>query len=103
MNRTKLLTTALTNLSPGSVWNVEGENITWIKLEGIQPSKESIENEISKIQAEWDSKEYQRQRAAEYPPIADYLDGIVKGDQAQIDAYISACQAVKAKYPKLGE
>lgn len=42
-------------------------------------------------------------RAAEYPPITDYLDGVVKGDQAQIDAYIAACQAVKAKYPKGGE
>ena len=30
----------------------------------------------------------------------DYIDGVVKGDQAQIDAYIAACQAVKAKYPK---
>jgi len=39
-------------------------------------------------------------RKSEYPPMADYLDGIVKGDQAQIDAYIAACQAVKAKYPK---
>lgn len=44
--------------------------------------------------------EYQRQRAAEYPPMADYLDGIVKGDQAQVQAYIDACLAVKAKYPK---
>lgn len=40
-------------------------------------------------------------RAMEYPPMTDYLDGIVKGDQAQIDAYIAACQAVKAKYPKV--
>lgn len=47
-----------------------------------------------------DPLEYQRQRAAEYPPIADYLDGIVKGDQAQVQAYIDACLAVKAKYPK---
>jgi hypothetical protein len=39
-------------------------------------------------------------RANEYPPMSDYLDGVVKGDQAQIDAYIAACQAVKAKYPK---
>jgi len=39
-------------------------------------------------------------RAQEYPPMADYLDGVVKGDQAQIDAYIEACLAVKAKYPK---
>lgn len=43
---------------------------------------------------------YQELRAAAYPPVADYLDGVVKGDQAQIDAYIAACQAVKAKYPK---
>lgn len=40
------------------------------------------------------------QRRAEYPPEADYLDGIVKGDVAQQQAYIAACLAVKAKYPK---
>ncbi len=39
-------------------------------------------------------------RRAEYPPMSDYLDGVVKGDQAQIDKYIADCQAVKAKYPK---
>lgn len=44
--------------------------------------------------------QYKAQRQAEYPPITDYIDGVVKGNQAQIDAYIAACQAVKAKYPK---
>jgi hypothetical protein len=43
---------------------------------------------------------YKAQRATEYPPMADYLDGIVKGDQAQVQAYVDACLAVKAKYPK---
>lgn len=43
---------------------------------------------------------YAMQRLAEYPPMADYLDGIVKGDQKQIATYIAACKAVKAKYPK---
>ena len=43
---------------------------------------------------------YQRQRSFEYPPIADYLDGIVKGDTEQVQAYVDACLAVKAKYPK---
>jgi hypothetical protein len=47
-----------------------------------------------------DPNAYKAKRAAEYPPITDYIDGVVKGDQAQIDAYIAACQAVKAKYPK---
>jgi hypothetical protein len=44
--------------------------------------------------------EYQRQRAAEYPPVTDYIDGIVKGDTTQVQAYIDACLAIKAKYPK---
>jgi len=44
---------------------------------------------------------YAQKRAAEYPPITDYLDGIAKGDQAQIDKYIADCLAIKAKYPKV--
>lgn len=47
-----------------------------------------------------DPEAYKYKRQAEYPPMTDYLDGIVKGDQAQIDKYIADCQAVKAKYPK---
>lgn len=56
---------------------------------------------------EWDARiasekaiEYKFKRAAEYPDFKDYLDGVVKGDQAQIKAYIDACLAIKAKYPK---
>ncbi len=43
---------------------------------------------------------YQELRASAYPPAADYLDAIVKGDTAQAQAYIDECLAVKAKYPK---
>jgi hypothetical protein len=43
---------------------------------------------------------YREKRAEEYPLMADYLDGIVKNDQAQIAKYIADCLAVKAKYPK---
>jgi len=46
------------------------------------------------------SEAYKAKRAAEYPPYTDYIDGIVKGDNAQVQAYIDACLAVKAKYPK---
>ena len=54
----------------------------------------------SAVQAYVDSHAYIAKRAAEYPSITDYLDGVVKGDQAQINKYIADCQAVKAKYPK---
>jgi hypothetical protein len=39
-------------------------------------------------------------RANEYPDFKEYLDGIVKGDQVQIDKYIADCLAIKTKYPK---
>jgi hypothetical protein len=43
---------------------------------------------------------YAQKRVAEYPPMTDYLDGVVKSNQAQINKYIADCQAVKTKYPK---
>jgi hypothetical protein len=43
---------------------------------------------------------YAELRAAEYPPITELIDGLVKDDTAQIAAYKAACLAVKAKYPK---
>ena len=52
------------------------------------------------VQAYMDAHAYIAKRQAEYPSFIDYLDGVVKGDQAQIDKYIADCNAVKAKYPK---
>jgi len=52
------------------------------------------------VQAYVDAHAYIAKRASEYPPITDYIDGVVKGDQAQIDKYIADCLATKAKYPK---
>jgi len=52
------------------------------------------------VQAYMNANAYKDKRTLEYPPYTDYLDGVVKGDQAQIDKYIADCLAVKAKYPK---
>ena len=59
-----------------------------------------VQYDEATVQAYMDANSYKAKRQAEYPPIADYLDGVVKGDQAQIDKYIADCLAVKAKYPK---
>lgn len=66
----------------------------------VEVTDEEIAAETAIRQAEWEAKSYVEKRAAEYPPMVDYIDGVVKGDQAQIDAYIAACRAVKEKYPK---
>jgi hypothetical protein len=59
-----------------------------------------VQYDEAAVQAYIDANAYIAKRASEYPPITDYLDGVVKGDQAQIDKYIADCLAVKAKYPK---
>ena len=59
-----------------------------------------VEIDMDAVNAWVDPEAYKTKRQAEYPPMTDYLDGIAKGDQAQIDKYIADCQAVKTKYPK---
>lgn len=97
------ITDALQSLTPGAQWSLVGDTydgLNWMDEEQTQPTKKAVDAEVKRLQAEYDNAEYQRLRAAEYPSINDYIDGIVKGDQDQVDAYIAACLAVKEKYPK---
>ena len=73
-------------------------------ITGEQKTVELTAEEIAQSQAAEAKRlaaiPYTVKRASEYPPITDYIDGVVKGDQAQIDKYIADCLAVKAKYKK---
>ena len=70
------------------------EMYAWDKDENkIELNLDAINNWV-------DPEAYIGKRLTEYPPMADYLDGIVKGDDAQVQKYIDDCLAVKAKYPK---
>ena len=95
-----LLIDAALSLVPGAELLLNDGVLTWINPEVAPVTDEQIQAELIRLQEDYDNKEYQRLRAAEYPPMADYLDGVVKGDLAQIDKYIADCLAVKAKYPK---
>ena len=91
---------AILSLRPGAQFVLTGDALDWHDTEQTQPTDAEIAAEVERLTAEKAATEYQRKRAAEYPPIAEYVDGIVKGDMQQVDAYIAKCQAVKAKYPK---
>lgn len=94
---------ALKSLRPGSNWSIIGDDylsLTWADENSEPPSEEDLKNEIIRLEAEWQSKVYQRLRESEYPDFREYLDGIVKNDQAQINKYIADCIAIKEKYPE---
>ncbi len=72
------------------------ESIIW--RNGTSPiSKEDVEAKLSELQADWDAKQYQRDRAEEYPTWQDQLDDIYHNG---IDAWKATIKATKDKYPK---
>ena len=56
-----------------------------------------ITAEVTRLQAEYDSQEYARNRKAEYPSMADQLDDIFHNG---IDGWKATIQVTKDKYPK---
>jgi hypothetical protein len=93
---------AIRKINPQAEFTYNDENIDTIQwLNGTAPiPANEILAKLQELIAEYQSTQYQRDRAKEYPDFKEYLDGIVKGDQAQIDKYIADCLAVKTKYPK---
>ena len=59
-------------------------------------SQEYVDARLAKVKASL----YKELRTAEYPPMEDYLDAIVKGDIEAEEEYKRKCLEVKAKYPK---
>ena len=93
---------AILKINPNAQASVNADDInqiTWHNGTTPIPANEILAKQQELI-TEYNSKQYQRDRANEYPDFKDYLDGIVKGDQAQIDKYIADCLAIKTKYPK---
>ena len=83
-----------------SVDNDDINKITWHDGNPTNITNEQILEKQVELQAEYDALDYTRKRKEAYPDIYDYMDGIVKNDQTQIDKYIADSQAVKARYKK---
>lgn len=71
---------------------------TWIE-ENAERKSVTV-GEAGQIAIEETNPTYQDFRRSDYPNIYDYIDGVVKGDQEQIDTYIAECKAVKERHPK---
>ena len=80
-------------------FSVEAEDvkkITWHS--GTTPIAEAdILAKQKELEIAYDNNKYQRDRATEYPAIADQLDDIYHNG---IDAWKATIKAVKDKYPK---
>ena len=79
-----------------TVHNDDTSKIDW--LNGTTPiSQSDIEAKMVEVQADYDAKQYQRDRATAYPSMADQLDDIYHNG---IDAWKATIKTTKDKYPK---
>lgn len=94
------LTKAIISLHPTASWEINGdtyEGLLWYSEDIAKPTEAELIAECDRLQAEYDTKQYQRDRVAEYPSIADQLDTLYHGGY---DAWKAQVKAVKDKYPK---
>ena len=91
---------ALVSLAPDAEWVLSGDTIRWDSPDIDQPSDAEIDAEIVRLDAEYASQQYARNRAAAYPPIGDQLDIIYWDGVNDTTTWADAIAAVKAAHPK---
>ena len=73
--------------------------LIWHEDPSEKPTEKAIQAKLKELQADYDAKKYQRDRAVAYDPIPEQLDQIYH----DIDGWKKRIKAVKDKYPKPSE
>ena len=92
-------------VDPNAQWGFANgdryENLIWMSGDSYtQPTEEECVQKLAELNYEYEVKEYQRQRAAEYPSMADQQDMQFHDAVNGTTTWKDAIQAVKDKYPK---
>jgi len=77
--------------------NEDINKITWIDGNPTNITNQQILDKQVELKAEYEAKQYQRDRAEEYPTWQDQLDDIYHNG---IDAWKATIKVTKDKYPK---
>jgi hypothetical protein len=85
-------------------WKIKNGEISGWTCKTPQPSNEAIQEKLIELQADYDSKQYQRDRETSYPEIREQLDLLYhdmtagKGDKT--GEWYKAVNKVKTDNPK---
>jgi hypothetical protein len=95
---------AIKKLNPNAEVVVRGTDLATCEIEfhngTAEISKADIKAKMVELQADYDAKQYQRNRAKEYPSIQDQLDMQYWDKINSTNTWQDAINAVKNKYPK---
>lgn len=94
---------AILSLVPKAEITVRDDVVEWINPSVAPVTDEQIEQELVRLQQQYEANEYQRKRQVEYPPLSELADALYhqqNGDDTKMTAYLAKVEAVKQKYPK---
>ena len=97
---------AILSINPNAEVSVSGDDInkiTW--LNGTTPiPKADIEAKMTELQADYDSQEYARNRAAAYPSLQEFAEAYcekeIGADTTKWDEYVVKYNKVRTDNPK---
>ncbi len=91
---------AILSLEPNAEVTLVGDEITeWHSEDITQPTDEAIATEQARLQTEYDAKDWERNRQAEYPSLQDCIHALLDGGDTLTDLQ-AARQVVKDNNPK---
>ena len=93
-------TDAIVSLRPNAQWALRGGVLEWLDTKQTQPTDAEIEAEIVRLQADYDAKQYARDRAEAYPSIQEQLDMQYWDSVNGTTTWKDAIEAVKTEHPK---
>jgi hypothetical protein len=94
---------AILSLEPNAEVTLVGDEIvTWHSDDITQPTNAEITAEQTRLQTEYDAKDWERNRQAEYPSLQDCIHALLDGGDTLTDLQAQR-QVVKDNHPKPGE
>jgi len=90
---------ALQSLTPNAQCVIRDGELEWVSVEIQQPTDAEIQAELTRLQAEYDSQEYARNRKQEYDKLNQFE--MQFDDQLNnTTTWVDAINAIKQEFPK---
>jgi hypothetical protein len=90
---------AIQSLTPNAEWTLRGDVVEWLDSEQTEPTALELSNEVTRLQAVYDSQLYARTRKAKYD--------LLNQDEMRYDdvknsttTWVDAIDEIKAAHPK---
>ena len=90
---------ALLSLKPAAEWSLVDDVVNWLDSGQTEPTALELSNEVTRLQAAYDAKEYSRVRKAKYD--------LLNQDEMRFDdvtnsttTWVDAINAIKTAHPK---